>query len=224
MRRWDLLGQLLACVLCTSAVQAQSQKLSFPRRGETPEVFVPAGWSSESSLAGDLDADGVEDLVQVLLQNERPEGGDRERALVILLRRGDRFVLGGSNSGLLTCFECAGVKGGTGAPDLEIKRGVLLVSQMGGSRQFSITLDRFRWSRARQRFELIGADVSYHDALTGESAETSCNLLTGECIETTTPAQVDDEGNPRERPPKTRHWKTGKKPLQPLERVRAAQD
>lgn len=215
--RW-LVAVCGACAVLSASRASRADALPLPKRGDT-EAFVPPGWTLERSFDADLDADGEDDRVLVLLQSEPAAGSDRQRALVILLRRADAFELGGSNRGLLSCFRCNGVKGGDGAPELSVERGALLVSQISGSRWFATALDRFRWSRERKRFELIGVDTGNYDAATGEATETSCNLLTFECIETKTPSQVDAEGNIHEVPARTRRFRM-KRALVPLDRAK----
>jgi len=156
----------------------------------------------------------------VLIEQESPNDAERERLLVVLLRRDQGYALAGSNRGLLSCYQCAGAKGGDGQPDIQLERGVLLVSQLSGSRWFSHAIDRLRWNRARRRVELIGRDITDVDAATGRSSETICNYLTRECIETISPTQVDDEGREIDVPTESRSWKLPKRPLQRLEQLK----
>jgi hypothetical protein len=215
---WFGVAALLVATSASAEIsRAQSAMSSLPKRGATPEAFVPKGWSVEFVVEGDLDADYERDTVLVLLE-DGPEY-DRERALVVLLRRDSGYLLGGSNSGLLPCWGCSGVKGGDGTPSIEIKKGVLLVDQVSGSRFFTTRLSRFRWHRSRHVFELIGEDVHSGDAVTGAGTDSSCNFLTRECVETVTPAQVDEEGHEIPAAGTTRSWKLPKKPLLSVEQV-----
>ncbi|MDQ2642544.1 MAG: hypothetical protein M3020_01920 [Myxococcota bacterium] len=198
--------------------RARAAIAALPKRGATPAAFVLKGWSVEVKVEGDLDTDKKPDTVLVLLEDQ-PED-DRERAVLVLLQRDAGYVLGGSNVGLVACWMCSGAKGGEGTPSIEIQKGVLLVDQMSGSRQFTTSLDRFRWNRSRRLFEWIGQDLRSADAITGESTETSCNFLTRECIETVSPPQVDEEGHELVVEDTKRHWKLlPKKPLLSLERA-----
>jgi len=182
----------LFAAACLGPAAAYAAGLPVPRTAAALQGFVPKGWAIESKVEGDLDGDGAADAVLVLLQEEGQ--GDRERALVVVLRRGERWALGGTNQGLLACLGCLGVKGGDGAPNNEIRRGVLAVHQYGGSREAYASVHRFRWNRVRGAFELIGLDTEGGDTLTGERSSSSCNLITGSCIETSTPPQVDEDG------------------------------
>jgi hypothetical protein len=197
--------------------RARAAISALPKRGATPGAFVPKGWSVEVTVEADLDADQNPDTVLVLLE-DGPED-DRERAALVLLKRDSGHVLGGSNVGLLPCWGCSGVKGGDGTPSIEVRKGVLLVDQIAGSRNFTTRLSRFRWHRSRHVFEWIGEDVHSGDAVTGESTDSSCNFLTRECVETVTPPQVDEEGREIAAAGTTRSWKLPKRPLLSLEQL-----
>jgi hypothetical protein len=215
---WFGVAVLLVATSASAEIpRARAAISALPKRGATPEAFVPKGWSVEVTVEGDLDADQNPDKVLVLLE-DGPED-DRERAVVALLKRDTGYVLGGSNLGLLPCWGCSGVKGGDGTPSLEVRKGVLLVDQISGSRHFTTRLSRFRWHRSRRVFELIGEDVHSGDAVTGESTDSSCNFLTRECVETVTPPQVDEEGREVPAPGTTRSWRMPKKPLISLEQL-----
>lgn len=217
-----MLGCGLAISLSAKAAGAEISRAraaiaALPKRAGAAAAFVPPGWSVEVQVESDLDADQKPDTVLVALE-DGPEY-DRERAILVLLRRDDGYVLGGSNVGLVACWMCSGVKGGDGTPLLDVKKGVLLVDQISGSREFTTRLNRFRWSPARRVFELIGEDIRSADAVTGASTDTSCNFLTRECVETETPPQVDEEGRDIQVQGTTRSWRLPKKPLRALERV-----
>jgi hypothetical protein len=197
---------------------ARQQVTALPERGPTEAAFVPRGWSVEDRVDADLDGDESPDRVLVLLQDER-EQADRHRALLVLLRRDQGFMLGGRNFGLLPCWGCTGMKGGHGEPTLKVERGVLLVEQFGGSREVYASLQRFRWSRARGRFELIGRDTLLEDSADGSSTRTSCNLLTLRCEKTVTPPGIDGDGEPVTSKPATTHYKLRKQRLSTLEQA-----
>ncbi|MEO8179341.1 MAG: hypothetical protein ABI895_10970 [Deltaproteobacteria bacterium] len=72
---------------------------------------MPRGWAVEQRMKADLDADKSPDEVLVLLQEERTDV-DRQRALIVLLRRAQGFALGGKNVGLLPPWGGAGTSAG----------------------------------------------------------------------------------------------------------------
>lgn len=184
----------LLCLGLVPTSLARAAPFQVPvQEAPTPESFVPSGWSTELARDGDLDADGAADRVLVLLQQESPEG-ERERALVVLLKRQAGYVVGATNRGLVSCYECQGIKGGDARPNVSIQRGVLVIAQLGGSRDWYAATHRFRWRAASGKLELIGLDTSNGDSFTGESSESSTNLLTGKVVLVEQPAQVDAEG------------------------------
>jgi len=151
--------------------------------------FVPKGWKIEQELKGRLNPDSLEDIVLQLIedkpeQNSKGEDQDRYRALIILLKTPDgkyhRAAVAGK---LIQCTGCGGVlgSGGTGA-DQKIVKGVLLVSQLSGSRWATDRLQRFRYDKQSGRFLLIGEDIKEWDRGTGDSAVTSINYLTGQQV------------------------------------------
>jgi hypothetical protein len=215
---WFGVAALLVATSASAEItRARAAISAVPKRGATPGAFVPKGWSVEVTVEADLDADQNPDRVLVLLE-DGPED-DRERAALVLLKRGSGYVLGGSNVGLLPCFGCSGAKGGDGTPSLEVRKGVLLVDQIAGSREFTARLSRFRWHKTRRVFELIGEDIHSGDAVTGASTSLSCNFLTRECDETVSPPQVDEEGREISAVDTARSWKLPKKPLLSLEQL-----
>ena len=219
--RWALASglalQLAAGAASADEAQAGAQIAALPPRGAAVAAFVPSGWVIERRLEADLDRDKSHDAVLVLLQDERT-AGDRQRALVVLLQRAEGFVLGGRNFGLLPFLGGAGVKGGDGAPELKVDRGVLVVEQSGGSREFYSSTSRFRWNRARGCFELIGEDTSSGDSLDHSVSSTSCNLLTRRCETTVMSPEFDSEGN--EIPTRTTvtRYRLPRQPLPTLEK------
>jgi hypothetical protein len=162
---------------------AQAQEAAFapgllPRDGRSLDDFTPRGWTAEDKADGDLNADGIADIAAILIPSS--VGADAEegpRILLALLGGADgTFRLAGSNDELLACVHCGGVKESAG---IEIKKGVLIVSQMTGSREYTDQIWRFRYDPERLRFLLIGKDVAHRDAILGSGEKESSNFLTG---------------------------------------------
>ncbi len=152
-----------------------------PQNAKTASAFVPKGWSLETQSSGDLDADGIDDIVLVLLQTEAAAETDRARALVVLRATKEGFALLATNRGLAASFQCLGIKGGDATPELAIEKGVLVVSQFGGSREGYGSKHRFRLEK--NGFRLIGVDHTNVDTLTGAEETKSENLLSGAVVE-----------------------------------------
>ncbi len=168
-----------------SAVQAREDGLPvkrLPREGQSLRDFLPRGWTIEEQAGGDLDGDGVEDIAAILVQ-EKPvvdKNGvesELERGVIVLLgKQKGRFRLAGTNNTLLGCTKCLGVKEGV---SIGIKKRVVIVGQMSGSREFTDETWRFRYGAVNQRFILIGRDVESGDGMVGTGKIESFNYLTG---------------------------------------------
>ncbi|MDP1917522.1 MAG: hypothetical protein Q8L14_14875 [Myxococcales bacterium] len=184
--------------------------------GATAADFALKGWKVESTLSADLDGVAPPDLVVVLLG---PGDVDQPRALVWLHGRAKGgFTLIDSNVGLLACMQCLGMKGGDGAPELSVKKRVLTVTSMGGSRESYSATHRFRFEGGLVR--LIGVDHWSGDTLSGEGRTRSDNLLTGVTIVEEEPPQQDEEGKPTGRKPTRTTTRSPPKPPIPLRDVK----
>lgn len=157
-----------------------------PAEGRAAADFVPRGWVSEEEVTGDLNGDGVTDVARRLVEDLPAETNgvwnERHRALVLLFgKAGGGFVRAAVASRLLYCSLCAGVLGDPagGNISLEIKNGVLIVSQLSGSRESTDITQRFRHDPRLKRFVLIGEDIETYDRLVGDGQTESTNYLTG---------------------------------------------
>jgi hypothetical protein len=144
--------------------------------------FVPAGWTVEQELQGDLNGDGIADAVLMLVEEGHAGPTDEtERSLVVLAgQRDGSFVEIGTSRKLLLCVQCFGAMGGK--PRLSIQRNVLVVEQEAGSRETTSGLWRLRFDPASKRMRLIGLDVRKADRATGVSTSESTNYLNGKRI------------------------------------------
>ncbi|HEV2862677.1 MAG TPA: hypothetical protein VGX48_16805 [Pyrinomonadaceae bacterium] len=189
-----MLAFIASIILTLSAAASQEEPRRFldpqtvPAEGRAPEDFVPRGWKLEGEVAtGDLNRDGSADAVlrvveDLALENKEGVVNTRHRALVILFARPsggyERAAVGPK---LLYCSTCGGMLSDpSGASTaVEIKSGVLVVTQLSGAREATDFTQRFRYDPAARRFRLIGEDSNTYDRLTGESVKVSTNLLTG---------------------------------------------
>lgn len=157
-----------------------------PAEGGAAEGFVPRGWKLEEEVKGDLNGDRLEDAALRLVEDLPVETGgvwnERHRALVILFGKGaGGFSRAAVAPRLLYCSTCAGMLGDPGGANitLEIKGGVLSVSQLSGSREATDLTQRFRHDPRTGRFLLIGEDIETNDRAVGDSRIESRNYLTG---------------------------------------------
>ena len=189
-----MLAFIASIFLTLSAFASQDEPRRFldpqavPAEGRAPEDFVPRGWKLEGEVViADLNRDGSPDAVLRVVEDlpaENKEGtvNTRHRALVVLFARpSGGYERAAVAAKLLYCSTCGGMLSDpSGASTaVEIKSGVLVVTQFSGSREATDFTQRFRYDPASRRFRLIGEDSNTYDRLTGESDKVSTNLLTG---------------------------------------------
>ncbi|MBF0481071.1 MAG: hypothetical protein HQK81_04095 [Desulfovibrionaceae bacterium] len=175
---------ILLCIFGLAG-QAQAQDASLgdrAREGTSPEDFVPNGWKVDFQVSGDLNGDGVPDVAAILIEDKREDDrtdadeGPKHAFIVLLGADNGKFLLAGTNFKLLQCKGCGGVKEFV---DIQIKKGVVVVSQMSGSREYTYSTWRFRYDQKLQRFILIGMDIEEGDNVLGKKKIVSSNYLTG---------------------------------------------
>ena len=185
MRKMKIMRlSLLLLIVLGWAAQARTERFpvkDIPPEGKSLVDFLPKGWIVEDQAKGDLNGDGVSDIAAILVQGKPDSAEDEpQRAVIVLLGRDEgKFIRVGTNDKFLECKGCLGVKEAVG---ISIKKGVIVVDQMSGSREFSNETWRFRYDPKTQRFVLIGRDLDTGDGMQGTGTIESCNFLTGRKI------------------------------------------
>ena len=171
-----------ALLVVTLAVSGGGCAKASDPQPDAKRKFVPAGWTVEQELQGDLDGDGIPDAVLMLVEEGHTGPTDEAaRILVVLAGRADgSFEQTGTNEKMLLCVQCFGAMGG--GPELSIQRRVLIVDQLRGSRDTANGLWRFRFDPGSKRMRLIGLDVKKTDRATGVSTSESTNYLNGKRV------------------------------------------
>lgn len=166
------------CIEYTIDVDAELDTM--PKIGESAASFVPKGWTMESSVKGDLNNDGVNDLGVVIVRREGQGcfGEDIARVVVVAFHEKDKGYKRVAVSNGVARLECSMMSD----VSLKIERGGLLVSNLSGSRDLLVEQCRFRYNIDLQKFQLIGKDRYQCDRLTMEGREDSTNLITGDRI------------------------------------------
>jgi hypothetical protein len=171
-----------------------------PEAGRAEDDFQAPGWRIEAMYQGDLNGDGRSDTALQLAEDlplEAEDGtwNERHRALLILLRQPDgTFRRAAAATRLLYCSTCGGMLSDPQGGNIngEVKDGVLVISQLSGSRWATDHVWRFRLDLRTGRFLLIGEDVNTYDRAAGGGADTSTNYLTG--LRVVTRSEVLKEG------------------------------
>jgi hypothetical protein len=152
---------------------------TIPEKGSSPADFVPEGWVLEGTASGLLDADDRADVAIWMVQKRPPavsedERSERQRALMILLRKPDGLVRVGLGTKLLQCTACGGAFYGVmDAPvEVKIENRELVVSQDAGSRDVTSQEFRFRWDAAIDGFVLARETTGTRDRVEGTYSET----------------------------------------------------
>ena len=178
---------LILFIIMLWTIESRAEGLpvkDLPASGKSLNAFLSRGWTVEDQASGDLNGDGVSDISAILVQGKAGisfrEADDDPRALIVLLGHDKgEFTLAGTNDRLLQCRGCGGVKEGVG---ISIRKEVIIVQQMTGSRDFSDETWRFRYDPQKQRFVIIGRDMESGDGMLGTGTIVSFNYLTGRKI------------------------------------------
>lgn len=168
-----------------SAVQFVVERNPKPVASKHPAVatkknndLVPPGYTVHVEIKGDLNKDGLEDIVLII-------DGDSDGSnsgIIIAFNTGERYETAMKNRGCLS-YEDIGF-GKCGSPDrmnISIKNGVLIIDYAGGCvGTYPRETYKFRYQDAG--FELIGYDAVAEEYLSGEDRPiilktTSVNLL-----------------------------------------------
>jgi hypothetical protein len=190
---------ILLMLTMRGAAQAQEEGLlvqALPSAGRSLGDFLPQGWTVEQEVHGDLNGDGGTDIAAILIQ-DNPQldasgaPNERQRGLIVLLRHEPNTLIRvGTNQTLLQCTTCGGMKEGVA---IDIKKGVMIVGQMSGSREFTDETWRFRYDAQTRRLLLIGRDIENGDSGLGTGKVESCNYLTG--LQITETYRYDQKGD-----------------------------
>ncbi len=195
----SILTNLLCALVLLSGASVNSAQderrfinpTDIPAEGSRAEDFTPRGWLIEERASGDLNRDGRPDMALGLIEDLPSETSDgglnvRSRAMVVLLAtENNRFRRAAVAPRLLRCTGCGGMLsrpadiGNQQNEAIQITNGVIVVSDLYGSREATEYTLRFRLDPRMNRFLLIGTDVGNRDRLTGASTSESTNYLTG---------------------------------------------
>ena len=174
-----------------------------PKRAATLAGFVPPGWRTLGEARGDLNGDGLADIVAVLgsrREESAPADADLppRLLLVALAGRGKGGTTAGYRRAALDqrAVFARSDGGAFGDPfaDIRVERGTLALEHYGGSRERWGYTDRFRLQNGA--WEQIGRTSTSMDAFEpGRTRSRDVNLNTGRVVETK-PASGPGGGRP----------------------------
>ncbi len=184
----------LILLLCGIA-HAQCDIPAVVKSAQTIEAFVPANFEIHDRINGDFNADGLDDVILVLISKKEKDDAhhldDCNRPLLILQKTKAGYILSAKCNEAVLCKLCGGAFGDP-YESISLKKNILDISHYGGSAH--------RWSRnftfrfQQHQWVLIGASESSYWSLgecDGSIGEAEYNLddvnfLTGvvHCVRT----------------------------------------
>ena len=208
MKKHLLLGLSIVFLAGSAFAQNDTQNLNTPwarekvYRKSIAEKFknhIPKGWVIESVAEGDLNLDGIPDIVFVtsdreredFLRNNSPDSPLYSK-IFIFMNEGDQYSLFQQGS----YYDVDGrTEGHRGLPTiyLEIEKGVLLILQ---ETPYPSWIEYRQFRMENNRLRLIGKNSVILRGGFAVSEKVSYNLLTGKCNEKTDIA-TDDETEKR---------------------------
>lgn len=150
------------------------------------EEFMPKGYQSVKEARGDLNKDGIEDLVIIADEVTSNEDDFPNRQLLILFKDSDgKYKLSAKSDKAVLKQGEGGVVERDPLIDMKIENGVLTFYYWGGSRERWNSTYKFRFESGK--WYLIGATEGWEDSLLEEGSESKdYNLITGKGVKIVT--------------------------------------
>ncbi len=154
-----------------------------PVESATAGDFVPKGWEIEEEINGDLNGDSIPDVAIKLVEEKPPDFDEsnppiRQRALLILFKLPNGRLRRVAFADKVLLYQCQ-CHGSLYKQDIEIAKGVIIISQCAGGSIITAETDRFKFDSRTKRFALIGMDYDFWNMREDRGYSESTNFLTG---------------------------------------------
>ena len=170
------LSILIICFCFINCIARNNDEvlLHIPLTGKSITEFIPKGYDTVETATGDLNKDGISDLVMVLRDKREDtaqmgsEINDMDRLLIILFKTTDGWKLAGKSRHEILCKNCGGIYGDP-FNGINIANGVLVIDHYGGS--------NWRWAYTHKfRFQngdlyMIGVTKDSYSVFGGEGCD-----------------------------------------------------
>ncbi len=162
---------------------------------KNPSVPSPKGLRNIKEVKGDLDGNGTEDLL-IAYETDKQTDFGKERQIHIFKKEDKKWKLHKKFTGPLLPSDQGGVMGDP-FQDIQIKKGVIIIEQSGGSRDKWSYIHRFR--KQNNNWELIGATVNLFTPCE-KSDKYDYNLNTGKVEVESAVLKCDENGEEKGTP------------------------